>query len=142
MEFALTCKIINTSYDFVVDICKENIVNDKKVNIGKLSVAHLKKLVLEEAKSELSNVEDANKLEIWKVEVNLIGLENNIFTYDDVKTIGTKMEVSNLKRYFDNDEKKPKDNHLHVIVVPPAGKCLNVLPLKQEICSNKISSFV
>jgi len=124
MEFSLTCKIINTSYDFVVDICKENMVDDKKVKISKLSVAHLKKLILKEAKSELSNVEDANKLEIWRVEVNLIGLENNIFTFDDVKTIGTKMEMSSLKRYFDNDEKKPKDDHLHVIVVPPADKCL------------------
>ncbi|GES79877.1 hypothetical protein GLOIN_2v1558481 [Rhizophagus clarus] len=128
----LTCKIINAYYDFVVDICKENIVDDKKVEISKLSVAHLKKLILKEAKSELSNVEDANKLEIWRVEVNLIDFENNIFTYDDVKTIGTKMEVSSLKRYFDNDEKKPKDDHLHVIVVPPAGPSQQGVPLVYE----------
>jgi len=84
---------------------------------------HLKKLILLEVKNKLYNIENANNLKIWKVKVNFI-LENKIFTYDNIKNISMKMKMFNLKRYFDNDEKKLKDNYLHVIIIPPTGKCL------------------
>jgi hypothetical protein len=131
MAFSLNCKILgNTSYEFVVDIDKENTINDKEFNVKKLTVAHLKKLVLKEAKNELSDV-DPNKLEIWKVDYKKVNDEGNIlFTENDIrnKLEGEKMVARHLlKRYFNIDKEMDEEEKegVHIFVVLTSiGKCL------------------
>ena len=80
-------------------------------------------------------------MKLWKVN-NLIlkGLtkERKIYTKDNIESVATLMEPSDLlEEYFDQKDKEPKNKYLHIFIQPlqpssaTTGKCLsNVLPLE------------
>jgi hypothetical protein len=71
-------------------------------------------------------------MNVWKVEVDL----KYISTASDIERFCTMMDpTDNLADYFNQTDKKPKKNHLHIAIqpLPPiTGKCLPMFYLSTK----------
>ena len=134
MSLSLNCLVLGQTSDdvFTSYIGENSDIGNVQVNFNKLTVGGFKKILLRE--EELKGI---TKMDLFKVELKLDSLENKTYTKDEISTIGTKMASGrNLKEYFENNdetpEKKPKDDYLHIFIVPTAGKCLPTFYLSNK----------
>ncbi|PKY51944.1 hypothetical protein RhiirA4_546864 [Rhizophagus irregularis] len=130
MLLSLNCLVLGrTSNDIITKYIGENSkIGSVLVNFDQLTVAGFKKLLLREELQELAT------MDIWKVELDLESLKDKIYTENEIRNIGTRMEsIYELKEYFNDYDKKPKPKYLHIFIVPT-----DVKKLSNSFISSKI----
>jgi hypothetical protein len=134
MELSLNCLILgqNTSKIFNLPIGKISTINDVNIEFEDLTVANFKDNLF--SRKELQGITEMN---IWKVELEYNDIKN-FSTEDGIKNhvYSKKMDdnpMLKLKSYYDNEDKVPKDECLHIFIVPIiTGKCTLIFYLSNK----------
>ncbi|CAI2178094.1 8894_t:CDS:2 [Funneliformis geosporum] len=143
MLFSLNCLISRqTPVDiFTVPIGEffniQNDVQNITAKFADMTVANLKDQLF--CTDEIKEAK-ITKMNIWKAEIELDSLEDKPYTEEEIKDISTIMNPGcNLDKYYDNDKKKPKKNHLHIFIVPTstATTLTSILSSQQPISPSR-----
>src|SRR4051812_40778942 len=137
MLFSLNCLISRQTPDDILTVPIGeffNIQNDVQNITAKFSdmtVTNLKEQLF--CTDEIKEAK-ITKMNIWKAEIELDSFEDKPYTEEEIKDISTTMNPGcNLDKYYDNDKKKPKKDHLHIFIVPTStGKCLPMVYLSSK----------
>src|SRR4051794_9542271 len=140
MIASVNCLILGEASDNNFNVVVGEIyTNDDKIDVAfdQFTVSNFKELLFRRKKVKRV-VQDPDSMDLYKVEVELSSIINKIYTKDEIKDLGAKMQPGiEFKEYFDNDKKKPKRRCLHIFIVPaivaPAtGKCLPTFYLSNK----------
>jgi hypothetical protein len=135
MELSLNCLISGQTPNDIFNVpIGKFFTNNQDITIQfiDMTVANLKEQLL---RTYEINEAKITKMNIWKAEIELDSLEDDkIYNEKDFKNISTTMKPGyNLNKYFDNDKKMPKKNHLHIFIVPTStGKCTLIFYLSNK----------
>ncbi|CAB4426183.1 unnamed protein product [Rhizophagus irregularis] len=98
--------------------------------LGRTSNDIITKYIGENSKIEL---QELATMDIWKVELDLESLKDKIYTENEIRNIGTRMEsIYELKEYFNDYDKKPKPKYLHIFIVPHCSNSNKPLPNRSK----------
>jgi hypothetical protein len=134
MELSLNCLILgqNTSEIFNLSVGKISTINDVNIEFEDLTVANFKDNLF--SRKELQGTTEMN---IWKVELEYNEIKN-FSTEDGIKNHVNSVKMDDnpmlkLKSYYDNEDKVPKDECLHIFIVPiTTGKCTLIFYLSNK----------
>jgi hypothetical protein len=134
MVLSLNCLILgqNTSEIFNILVDEISTINGVNIKFEDLTVANFKNDLF--SKNELQGI---TKMNIWKVELEFNDIKS-FSTEDDIKNHvnSEKMDdnpMSYFNEYYDNKDKKPKIEWLHIFIVPiTTGKCTLIFYLSNK----------
>jgi hypothetical protein len=139
MKLSLNCLILgqDTSKIFNILIGEISKINDFNIKFEDLTVANFKDDLF--SRKELQGITEMN---IWKVELEFDDIKR-ISTEDDIKNhVNSKKMDDNLmlnfKRYYNDKDRKPKIEWLHIFIVPitivpiTTGKCTLIFYLSNK----------
>jgi hypothetical protein len=134
MLLSLNCLILgqNSSNIFDTAVGKISTIKGVAIEFEKLSVAKFKEILF--SSEELQGI---TKMNIWKVELEFNDIKN-FSTEDDIKNHVKSVKMDDnpmlkLKSYYNNEDKVPKDECLHIFIVPiTTGKCTLIFYLSNK----------
>jgi hypothetical protein len=140
MKVSVNCLILgdDPENNFNVGV-GEVYINDDKIYVAfdQFTVSNFKELLFRREQVKMA-VQDPDSMDLYKVELSYSSLEDKIYTIDEIKDLGTMMKsMIEFKKYFNDDDKKPKPEYLHIfivstIVAPATGKCLPTFYLSNK----------
>src|SRR3954447_4309648 len=111
MIASVNCLILGEASDNNFNVVVGEIyTNDDKIDVAfdQFTVSNFKELLFRRKKVKRV-VQDPDSMDLYKVEVELSSIINKIYTKDEIKDLGAKMQPGiEFKEYFDNDKKKTK----------------------------------
>jgi hypothetical protein len=134
MLLSLNCLILGqaTNNIFNIPVGKSSTINGVNIKFKNLTVANFKDYLFN--RKELRGITAMN---IWKLEIEYQNIKN-FPTEDHIKNHDKSKKVDdnpmlNFNEYYNNKDKKPKKNHLHIFIVSTStGKCLPTFYLSNK----------
>jgi hypothetical protein len=134
MLLSLNCLILGqkSSKIFNVPVGEISTINGVNIKFEDLTVANFKDDLF--SRKALQGITEMN---IWKVELEYNDIKN-FSTEDGIKNHVKSVKMDDnpmlkLKSYYNNEDKVPKDECLHIFIVPIAtGKCTLIFYLSNK----------
>jgi hypothetical protein len=134
MLLSLNCLILgqNSSKIFNIPVGEISTINGVNIKFENLTVANFKNDLFN--RKALQGITEMN---IWKVELEYNDIKN-FSTEDSIKNHVNSMKMDdnpmlNFNKYYDNEDKIPKKNYLHIFIVPiTTSKCTLIFYLSNK----------
>jgi uncharacterized protein YjaZ len=134
MLLSLNCLILGqkSSKIFNVPVGEISTINGVNIKFEDLTVANFKDDLF--SRKALQGITEMN---IWKVELEYNDIKN-FSTEDGIKNHVNSVKMDdnpmlNFNEYYDNEDKIPRRNYLHIFIVPiTTGKCTLIFYLSNK----------